>query len=80
MNDMDKPFFKDPEEPKEGDLSVWLLIFFSAWEREFYAALGNVDILVSDGSIKEKLMETKAIAERARDYIEDLIIRSGEKK
>ena len=75
MNDTDKPFFKDPEDPKEDDLSKWLLIFYSAWEREFYAALGNVDILVSDDIIKNKLIEKKSIAEKARDEIGNLIFR-----
>jgi len=73
VNGTDKPFFKDPEEPKEGDLSRWLLIFYGAWEREFYAALGNVDILVSDDNIKKKLIETKAIAEKVKDQIGHII-------
>lgn len=73
MNDKDKPFFSEPAAPQEDDLSAWLLIFYSAWEREFYAALGNVDILVSDKSIKDKLMDTKAMAEKAKDEIGHII-------
>lgn len=78
-DDINKPFFRDPAIPKEGDLLTWLLTFYSAWEREFYAASGSVQILLSDESIKDKLMEKKAIAEKARDYIGHIIPKENKK-
>ncbi len=77
MNDINKPFFKDPAEPKEDDLLTWLLIFYCAWEREFHAALGNIDFLISDENVKNKLIEKKSIAEKARDQIRDTITKTG---
>ena len=79
MNDVNKPFFKEPEGPKEVDIAVWLVRFYDAWEREFHIALGSIDIIVSDDGVKSKLMEKKAAAEWARDQIVNLIFKENKK-
>jgi len=78
-DDVNKPFFSELTMPQEGDLASWLLKFYNAWEREFYAALGNVDILVFGSDIQEKLTETRKIAEKVRDQIGHIIY-LGDKK
>ena len=79
MSDVKKPFFSEPATPREGDLASWLLKFYDAWLREFSAVSGNVDILILGSDIVGKLVETKEIAERAKDQIGHIIYLGNEK-
>jgi len=80
MNDTDKPFFKESEQAKEGDLLTWLLVFCQAWEREFHGILANAKaLLMSDEKLKVILMEIKAKFESARDEIADIIVKENKK-
>jgi len=79
MNDADKPFFKDPEEPKEDDLMDWILVFYQAWEREFFNASGNLNILISNVSIKEDLKKVRLTAETVRDRLANIVLKERKK-